>query len=173
MPKFLRLIDCFTAFTGRAIRWLALAMVLLVCAVVVMRYFLGLPSVILQETVLYLHATLFMLGMAYTWQQGAHVRVDVLSKNWSTARKNRVEQLGIVFLLMPLCAFILIMSWRYVSNSWAILERSDETGGLPFVYLLKTLLLVMPVLMLLQAVAEFAKTFAPQEGIELVESQHD
>lgn len=173
MHKILHLIDRFTSFTGRAIRWLALCMVLLVCAVVMLRYVLGLPAIIFQESVQYLHATLFMLGMAYAWQQGAHVRVDVLSKNWSAARKNRVEQLGILFLLLPLCVFILIMSWRYVGNSWAILERSDETGGLPFVYLLKTLLLIMPVLMLLQAVAEFAKTLKPNDTLENPECQHD
>src|SRR5690554_964619 len=90
------MIDRFTTVVGRSIRWLSLFMVILICAVVVMRYFLGLPSVVLQESVLYLHATFFMLGIAYTWQQGAHVRVDVLSKNWSQARKNRVEQVGII-----------------------------------------------------------------------------
>lgn len=167
MPKLLKLIDHFTTYTGHAIRWLALFMVVLVCMVVVMRYFLGMPSIILQESVQYLHATLFMLGIAYTWQQGAHVRVDVLSKRWSAARKNRVEQLGILFLVIPLCVFLLIMSWRYVGNSWAILERSDETGGLPFVYLLKTLILIMPLFILLQAIAEFLKTLAPVDNTEL------
>ena len=160
------MIDRFTTVVGRSIRWLSLFMVILICAVVVMRYFLGLPSVVLQESVLYLHATLFMLGIAYTWQQGAHVRVDVLSKNWSQARKNRVEQVGIILFVIPFCIFLFAMSWRYVSNSWAILERSDETGGLPFVYLLKSLILVMPVLMLLQSIAEFIKTLKPTADAE-------
>ncbi len=166
MPKLISLIDRFTTFIGYGLRWLSLLMVLLVCVVVFMRYFLGMPSVILQESVQYLHATLFMLGIAYTWQKGAHVRVDVLSKRWSNARKKRVEQLGIMFLVIPLCVFLLIMSWRYVGNSWAILERSDETGGLPFVYLLKTLILIMPVLILLQAIAEFAKTLTITKSTE-------
>lgn len=160
------MIDSFTDFIGRTVRWLSLAMVLLVCLVVFMRYVLGLPSVMLQESVQYLHAALFMLGIAYTWQKGAHVRVDVLSKRWSAKRRNTIEQVGIVFLVLPLCVFLLIMSWRYVGNSWAILERSDETGGLPFVYLLKTLLLVMPVLILLQACAELIKTLAPTKTRE-------
>lgn len=167
MPNFISLIDHFTSFVGRTLRWLALLMVMLVCMVVFMRYFLGLPSVVLQESVQYLHATLFMLGIAYTWQKGAHVRVDVLSKRWTAARKNKVEQLGILFLVIPLCVFLLFMSWRYVGNSWAILERSDETGGLPFVYLLKTLILMMPVLILLQAIAEFVKTLAPVDSTEI------
>ncbi|MEN9465748.1 MAG: dicarboxylate transporter, inner rane small subunit [Pseudomonadota bacterium] len=155
-------IESVTLWTGKTLRWLALLMVLLVCAVVVRRYFLSSPSLWLQETSLYLHAALFMAGIAYTWQQGGHVRVDVFSKSWSKARNRRLEQLGILFLLMPFCVFLFWGSWHYVEQSWAIGERSEETGGLPFVYLLKTLLLVLPTLMLLQAVAELGKTFYPE-----------
>lgn len=162
MQRLLQLLNSFTRHLGQLIRWLTLLMVILVCAVVVLRYFFGTPSTVLQESVLYLHATVFMAGMAYAWQQGAHVRVDVFSRNWSYQRKQRIEQLGIVLFLIPICIFILIMSWKYVANSWAIGERSDETGGLPFVYLLKSLILIMPCLLLLQAVVELAKTLLPE-----------
>lgn len=161
MFRLINLLNTFTMHLGRAIRWLTLIMVVLVCAVVFMRYFLGSPSIILQESVLYLHATVFMAGMAYTWQQGGHVRVDVFTRNWSQQRKNRIEQLGIIFFVVPVCIFILIMSWKYVGNSWAISERSEETGGLPLVYLLKSLIIVMPCLLLLQALVEFGKTLMP------------
>ena len=161
MAKLISLLDSFTLLTGRALRWLTLFMVILTCAVVFMRYFLGMPSIMLQESVLYLHATVFMAGMAYTWQQDGHVRVDVFSKRFSPTLKKRVEQLGIVLFVVPICVFLLWMSWRYVLNSWAIGEHSAETGGLPLLYLLKSLLLVMPILLLIQAVAELAKTLMP------------
>lgn len=156
-------IESFTLWTGKTLRWLALLIVLLVCAVVIRRYFFGSPSVWLQEAALYLHATLFMAGIAYTWQQDGHVRVDVFSKGWSKERNRRLEQLGILFLLIPFCLFLLWGSWHYVEQSWAIAERSEETGGLPLVYLLKTLLLILPILMLLQAVAELGKSFYPEQ----------
>lgn len=161
MSAFLHLLDRFTRLCGQALRWLTLVMVLLTCAIVLLRYSFGIPSVLLQETVLYLHAALFMLGAAYTWQQGGHVRVDVFYRNWPPARQRWVERLGILLLLVPFCVFLIWASWQYVGNSWAIAERSDETGGLPFVYLLKTLIPALPVLLLLQALAEFGKTFLP------------
>lgn len=167
MAKFISLLDSFTLLTGRALRWLTLFMVILTCTVVFMRYVLGIPSIMLQESVLYLHATVFMAGIAYTWQQGGHVRVDVFSKRFSPTLRKRVEQLGIVLFVVPICVFLLWMSWRYVLNSWAISEHSAETGGLPLLYLLKSLLLIMPILLLIQAVAELAKTLMPATNTEV------
>lgn len=159
MLKKLLFIDRFTTQTGRVVRWLSLFMVLFSVAVVVLRYVFEIPSIALQESVMYLHASLFMLGAAYTWQQGGHVRVDVFYRNFSRRQKNLVDRYGIIFLLLPVCIFMLYSSWHYVSVAWQIGEKSQEAGGLPFVYLLKTLILLLPFLMILQAIAEFAKTF--------------
>lgn len=172
MLNLLRVADRFTLLTGKALCWLSLLLVILVCAVVVLRYFLAVPTVLLQEVALYLHATLFMAGIAYCWQQGGHVRVDVFSKHWSHAKVRKMERLGIVFLLLPFCVFLLWGSWDYVGISWAIGERSEETGGLPFVYLLKSLLLIMPIQMLIQALAELGKTFYPEQFAKHEEAAH-
>lgn len=164
MLEKLLIIDRFTAQTGKAVRWLSLLMVLFSVAVVVLRYAFEIPSIALQESVMYLHASLFMLGAAYTWQQNGHVRVDVFYRNFSRKHQNLVDRCGIVFLLLPVCIFMLYSSWNYVSVAWQIGEKSQEAGGLPFVYLLKTLILLLPFLMILQAIAEFAKTFLPAQA---------
>lgn len=171
MLKLIHLADQLTLFTGKTLRWLTLLLVVLVCLTVVLRYFFAIPSIALQEVTLYTHATLFMAGMAYTWQQGAHVSVDVFSKRWSAARLRRMKQAGILFLLLPFCIFLLYSSASYVGLSWAIGERSEETGGLPLVYLLKTLMLIMPVLLIIQAAAEFGKTCYPATPQDL-ETSH-
>lgn len=171
MLEKILLIDRFTNLIGRSVRWLSLFMVILSCLVVLLRYTFEIPSIALQEGVTYLHASLFMLGAAYTWQQGGHVRVDVLYRGWSRARQNLVNRAGIIFLLTPVCLFMLYSSWSYVSVAWQIGEKSQEAGGLPFIYLLKTLILIMPVLMLLQAVAEFAKTFLPDDSDPLAPAE--
>ena len=82
MTRVIQLIDFITQHTGRAVRWLSLLMVLATCAVVALRYLFDTPSIALQESVTYLHASIFMLGAAYTWQQGGHVRVDVFYRGW-------------------------------------------------------------------------------------------
>ena len=167
MLRTIMLLNQLTRLSGHLVRWLALLMVAGTLLVVALRYITGIPiladipAVMLQEAVLYAHAALFMLGAAYTWQQGGHVRVDVFYRNWSPARRRLADRLGIVLLVMPFCVFLFWVSWRYVANSWAILERSPESGGLPLVFALKSMLLALPVLLLIQAVAELGKTFAP------------
>lgn len=157
LKNFSRGIDCFTECTGRLIAWLTLAMMVLTCTVVVMRYFLETGSIALQESVTYLHSLLFLLGAAYTLKRGGHVRVDILYQRFSPRIQALVDALGALLFLIPVCLLILFFCWDYVANSWAIREVSKEARGLPWVYLLKSLLLIMPATLLLQGVAEFIK----------------
>lgn len=150
----LRCLNGITAITGALIHWLTLALVLVTCAVVIMRYAFSTGSIALQESMIYLHSTIFMLGMAWTLRQGGHVRVDVFYRSASPKTRAWIDIGGFLLLLLPLCLVIFWMSWDYVSSSWAIREKSSEGTGLPYVYLLKTLLLVMPITLLLQGIAE-------------------
>lgn len=150
-------IDCFTEWTGRLVAWLTLAMMALTCMVVVMRYFLQTGSIALQESVTYLHALVFLLGAAFTLKRGGHVRVDIFYQRYSPRIRALVDALGGLLFLIPVCILILLFCWEYVENSWTIREVSKEASGLPWVYLLKTLLIVMPVTLLLQGVAEVIK----------------
>ena len=151
-------IDRFTELTGRTLSWLTMLMVALVVAIVVGRYFLGLGSIALQESVTYLHAMVFMLGLAFTLKRGGHVRVDIFYRNYSVRRRALVDLIGGILFLVPFCLFIFISCWDYVLASWAIAEGSSENDGIAAVYLLKTLMLIMPVTLLLQAIAELLKT---------------
>lgn len=157
LEKLARAIDSFTEWTGQIIAWLTLAMMALTCIVVVMRYFLETGSIALQESVTYMHALVFLLGAAYTLKRGGHVRVDILYQKFNPRTQALIDALGALFFLIPVCLLILIFSWDYVANSWEVREVSKETQGLPWVYLLKTLLLVMPITMLLQGIAEIIK----------------
>ncbi|MGB2375909.1 MAG: TRAP transporter small permease subunit [Porticoccaceae bacterium] len=150
-------IDRFTELTGRTLSWLTMLMVALVVAIVVGRYFLGLGSIALQESVTYLHAMVFMLGLAFTLKRGGHVRVDIFYRNYSVRRRALVDLIGGILFLVPFCLFIFISCWDYVLASWAIAEGSSENDGIAAVYLLKTLMLIMPVTLLLQAIAELLK----------------
>src|SRR3954468_24728121 len=147
-------IDRLNTVIGRAASWCALAIVLIGFAVVLLRYVLGLGSIWLQESILYAHAALFLLAAAWTLKEGGHVRVDVFYANSSARAKAWVDLCGALFLLLPLCVAILWFSLPYVERSWAILERSRESSGLPLVFLLKTLIPVFALLLALQGVAQ-------------------
>ena len=160
-------IDRFTDIVGRAIAWLTVAMVAMVMTVVVTRYFLSMGSIALQESVTYLHCMIFMLGLAFTLKNDGHVRVDIFYRNFSVRTQAQVNLAGTLMFLMPVCGLLLVTSWDYVLASWAIGETSAENNGLPFVYGLKTLMLLMPATLMLQGLAEIIRNALVLMGADL------
>lgn len=154
MESIYQTIFDFNDRLGRAIRWLGLLLVISTGLVVALRYLFNWSPIALQETMTYLHASLFMLGAAYTLKHNGHVRVDVFYQNFSARKQAYVNLFGTLFLLFPTCLFILVICFPYVAASWEIKETSIEGNGLPFVYLLKTLLLLQPILLMVQGVGE-------------------
>ena len=134
-------------------------MVLVTFLVVIMRYGLDMGSVFLQDVVLYLHGGLFLLGAAFALKRGAHVRVDIFYRNFSESRKALVDLLGNLIFLQPVCWTILLYSWGYVEFSWRIMEVSPEPDGLPFVYIQKSLLIAVAILLALQSFSEILKSY--------------
>ena len=151
-------VEKFTEVTGRFISWATVTMVILVVLVVITRYFLGLGSIALQESVTYLHCLVLMMGIAFTLKHDGHVRVDIFYRRFSPKRKALVNLIGGLLFLIPFCLLIFFTSWDYVLASWVIRETSAENNGLPFIYLLKTLMLLMPVTLLLQGIAEIVRS---------------
>lgn len=147
-------IDTFTDRCGRLLAWLALAMALLTALIVILRYGFNIGSILAQEGVTYMHGTLFMLGAAYTLKHDDHVRVDIFYRNFSPRGRAWVNSLGGIVFLMPLCAFIFFASWDYVVESWSIRESSAEAGGIPAVFLLKSLIPLLALNLFLQGLAE-------------------
>jgi TRAP-type mannitol/chloroaromatic compound transport system permease small subunit len=146
-------IDRAIAAIGRAAAWLALAVVALQFSVVLLRYLFGVGSIWLQESVVYAHAGLFMLAAAWTLAAGGHVRVDILYARASPRQQALIDLVGTLIFLFPFMTALLVLSLPYVARSWAIFERSREASGLPFLFLLKTLIPLFAGLMLLQGAA--------------------
>ena len=140
-------------------------MVVITFIVVVLRYAFDIGWIALQESVLYMHAMVFMLGAAYTLKHNGHVRVDILYQRCSDKTKAWIDCLGTLLLLMPVTGFIIWSSWEYVSDSWAVEEGSRNSGGLPGVYLLKTTILFMAGLLILQAIALFLQNLMVALGL--------
>jgi TRAP-type mannitol/chloroaromatic compound transport system permease small subunit len=147
-------IDRITAATGRIATWCSLYVVMAEFAVVVLRYALGFGSIRLQESVLYAHAGLFMLAAAWTLQIEGHVRVDIFYTRGAARTRAAVDLLGAVVFLLPFAAVLFASTLPYVERSWLIFEGSPQPSGLPFVYLLKTVILVFAALIGLQGVAQ-------------------
>lgn len=165
LHALVRGLDAFTESLGRSLAWLSLAMAAVTALVVILRYGFNIGSIAAQEAVTYMHGCLFMLGAAYTLKVDGHVRVDIFYREFSPRTKAWINSLGGIVFLLPVSLFILGVSWSYVAESWSIREVSPEPGGIPAVFLLKTLLLLLAVNLLLQGLAEILRnTLSLVEG---------
>lgn len=163
----IKLIDTLNEQIGRGTSWLTLILVMVSVTVVILRYCFNIGSIAAQESISYMHALIFMLGTAYTLKHNAHVRVDIFYHRFNEKTQGWVDFLGTLFLLIPVCLFIIVSSWDYVADSWAIQESSRNSGGLPAVYLLKSTIIVMAGLLLLQAISLAIKSLFSALGISL------
>ena len=164
LTSFADRIDRLTAAIGRTAAWLVLAVVLLQFALVVARYLFGLGSVWLTETVIYAHASVFMLAAAWTLRLGGHVRVDILYASVSARTKALIDLVGAVLLLLPFMLVLFALSVPYAARSWAIFEHSQEASGLPLVFVLKTLIPLFASLMALQGVSQAIRAIVALAG---------
>jgi TRAP-type mannitol/chloroaromatic compound transport system permease small subunit len=148
-------IDALSVRIGNAVAWLTLVMVLVTSVIVVMRYAFEFGFIWLQEGVTWIHAVVFMLGAAYALQRDEHVRVDVFYQKMSPKQRGWVDAAGVILFLFPLCGFFLYECYDYVAVSWSIREVSVNAGGLryPFVPLLKSVLLLMPIAVAVQGLS--------------------
>lgn len=139
------------AWLGRGVAWLTLVMTLLAFGIVILRYGFNLGWIWLQESVTYLHALIFMVAAAWAFQTDDHVRVDIFYRDRSDRYRAAVNLAGTLLFLVPFSIFLLLIGWDYVAAAWATREGSREAGGLPMVWLLKSLILILPALLLLQS----------------------
>ncbi|MBK87255.1 MAG: permease [Gammaproteobacteria bacterium] len=142
---------------ARPLRWLVLLMVITTVVVVLLRYAFDTGAIFLQELVMYLHGLFFTLALAFGIAQDTHVRVDILYSRQPARRQHIINLVGHCVFLLPVATLVFITSLPYVSASWRVLEGSSEVGGIPAVFLLKSLLPICAVLLIVQALASCAR----------------
>lgn len=152
-------IDRLNDSVGKGVSYLVLIMVLLTCLIAILRYVFKIGFISMQDAVIYMHSAAFLLPAAVALRLGYHVRVDIFYASLTPQKKALINGLGAVFILIPVMIFCFAISWNYVAFSWKHLEGARDTGGIEAVFLLKTLLLIMPTLMILQGISEAIKSY--------------
>ncbi len=174
--RFVRFVDRMNESIGRGVAWLTLAMVLIAFVVVILRYVFSIGWVWLQESYVWVHGIVFMIGAGYTLLHNGHVRVDVFYRPAGLRYKAIVDVLGTFLLLLPMVILVFAMGSGYVASSWSVLEESREAGGMPGLFMLKTVILAFCVLTGLQGLSLAARQvlawrghpeFAPKSDTEV------
>lgn len=157
LDTLVKRLDGFAEKTGDFLAFLPLLLVLVQFSVVLLVYVFSSGSVQLQESLQYINAMMFLGGAGYTAFKDEHVRVDLLYCNFSERGKTAVNFYGTLFLLVPFLALFWHASIPYVTDSWAIMETSVESSGLPFIYILKSTLLLFAFTLSLHAIADLLR----------------
>lgn len=161
---FASAIDGLNRLLGRITAWLMPLVVLIAAAVVVLRYLFNMGFPWLSESFIWLHGAIFLLAAAYVLQIEGHVRVDVFYRRYTPRRRAVVNLLGVVFLLWPA---MWVLGWRSLpiaERSWRMQEASPTPNGLPFLYLMKALIIVFCILVALQGLALLIRSLAVLSG---------
>ena len=142
---------------GKFISLMIPTMTLLMIVIIVARYFFGIGLTGLQELVMYIHALVFLGCAGYVHFKDEHVRVDIFYRESSSKYKKNVNFVFSLFFLLPLCFVIGYFSIELINMAWKIKEVSTEAGGLAYVYIQKTLIILFPLTLLLTITYQLIK----------------
>lgn len=159
LSSFACTIDRINQILFRFVSWLTLVMVVLTLLIVILRYGFDMGWIAMQESVLYLHSLVFLVGAGHTLKLNEHVRVDIFYRRFSYQSKAKVDLFGALLLSLPVNVFIFVICWRYVLDSWMLLESSGQSGGLPLVFVFKSFLLLFASVMILQSLSQAISNF--------------
>ncbi len=169
--RFSRAVDGFLERLGQAVSWIWLALLVAIVANVTLRYVFGAGRIEFEELQWHLYSIGFLAGLAYCVQADAHVRVDVLRERMSPRTQAWIELYGLLLLVAPFTALVLIYGVPFVADSWMRSETSPSPGGLPFRWLIKSALVAGFALVALAAASRVARVSAFLSGDEAVDRQ--
>ncbi len=158
--RFADAVDAATTRVASAASWLQPVLVAVLIVNVVLRYGLGRGFIELEELQWHLFAATVLLGLAGTYAEDAHVRVDLLHQRLGPRGKARVEGLGALLLLLPFAAIVTWWAVDFFLRSWRLAERSPMPSGLPARWVIKGVFLLGMALLLLQAASAAARSLA-------------
>jgi TRAP-type mannitol/chloroaromatic compound transport system permease small subunit len=145
--------------TGKISSWFSLALVLLISTDVLLRYVFNFSTAALYEMEWHLFAIIFLLASPYTLQKNKHVRVDVFYNNFSKRKKNIIDLIGNIIFLIPFSFIIFYTSLPFVEDSFSILESSPDPGGLPYRFIIKSIIPIAFFLLMMQGILNAIKNY--------------
>ena len=166
-----RLIDTLNEWIGRGVAWVTLALVVVIFIDVVMRYLFNTSFVFTQELEWHLFAFIFLIGAGYTLLHDGHVRVDIVYQRLGLKGQAWINLLGVLFFLIPGCFMVMSTSWKFVVNSYMIMEGSPDPGGIPFRFIVKGCIPAGFLLLLIQGISLGMHSLLQILGIETAKEE--
>lgn len=164
-------VDTINEWVGRGTAWVSLALVTVVFIDVVMRYAFNRSFVFVQELEWHIFAFIFLIGAGYTLLHDGHVRVDIFYQRLGPKGKAWINLAGVLIFLIPGCLMIITTSWHFASRAFAVGEGSPDPGGIPYRFIVKSLIPVGFSLLLAQGISMGLHSLLQILGIEKTEER--
>jgi TRAP-type mannitol/chloroaromatic compound transport system permease small subunit len=157
--KFAARINSTVEFIGRYSSALNVVLIAAIIVQVVLRYVFGLGLVQLEELQWHLYAVNVIFGLSYCQSVDSHIRLDLVYDKLGQRTRQKIEILGIIFLLMPLIYIIFIHSIDFLWEAIRTNERSDSPVGLCCRWIPKGLIPVAMIMLFASSTARVIKAF--------------
>lgn len=158
--RFSRAVDRFIAAVGALSAWLWALLMAVIVVNVVIRYVFGFGRIEFEELQWHIYSAGFLIALSFGLQADSHIRVDVIRERLSPRMQAWIEFYGLILLLLPFILFVLIYAIPFVANSFLAAEISASPGGLPYRWLIKSMMLLGFLLLLIAAVSRLTRVWS-------------
>ena len=163
MPKWMSLsitkIDLFSKWIGNVVCWITIPLILgMVYEVFARKLFLA-PTIWAYDMSRFLYGALFMLGAGYALSKGVHIRADFLYRNFKIKTQGTIDFWLYLLFYFPGLIVFLYMTIGFVQESIMRGERGMDTTWMPYMWPIKTCLLIGIIFLLIQGISELLKSY--------------
>ena len=163
MPKWMALlitkIDLFSKWTGNIVCWITVPLILAMVYEVLARKLFTAPTMWAYDMSRFLYGALFMLGAGYALSKGVHIRADFLYRNFKTKNQGSIDFWLYILFYFPGLIVFLYMTIGFVEESIRRGERGMDTTWMPYMWPIKTCLLLGIIFLLIQGISEVLKSY--------------
>jgi TRAP-type mannitol/chloroaromatic compound transport system permease small subunit len=158
MRFFLRFADKVSEYSAKVCAWLIIPLVFALFYESIARYLFNAPSIWAYDISYMLYATIFLMGAGYVHARDKHVKVDVLSRYFSSRAKAIIDLCLYLLLFFPAIGVLVVIGVKNAYFSWLIREVSASGLWRPPLYPLRSILPISMAVLLLQGVAQFIRS---------------
>ena len=159
MSKTIVGIDRFSKAIGNIVCWITIPLILgMVYEVFARKLFLS-PTIWAYDMSRFLYGALFMLGAGYALSKGVHIRADFLYRNFKVKTQGTVDFWLYLLFYFPGLLVFLYMTIGFVQESIMRGEKGMDTTWMPYMWPIKTCLLIGIIFLLIQGISELLKSY--------------
>ena len=159
MAKSIVGIDKFSKWIGSIVCWILMPLIFAMTYDVLARKLFLAPTIWAYDISRFLYGALFMLGAGYALSRGVHIRADFLYRNFKIKNQGLIDFWLYLLFYFPGLIVFFYMTFGFVVESIQRGERGMDTTWMPYMWPIKTCLLIGIIFLLIQGFSELLKSY--------------